>query len=252
MGSDSQRDGGATAKGAKEAPSREGVAQLFDRIAPTYDLLNRLLSFRRDVAWRRRLVDRIPRNRPVRLLDLATGTADVLITAHRRVPTLTGAVGIDMSEQMLVHGREKLTRLGLDGAIELQQGDATALDLADGSFDVATIAFGIRNVMDTPAALGEMLRILKPGGRALILEFSLPRNRVVRAIYLCFFRHILPGLGGLVSGDPKAYTYLNQTVETYPYGPAFIRILDEVGFTECSCTPLTFGIASLYSGHKPL
>lgn len=238
-------------KQTRESPSREGIAQLFDRIAPTYDLLNRLLSFRRDVAWRRALVKRIPHDRPVALLDLATGTADILITAHRRVPTIARSVGIDMSEQMLAYGRKKLERLDLCETIELRQGDATALDFEDAAFDVTTIAFGIRNVMDTPAALAEMLRVLKPGGQTLILEFSLPRNRAVRATYLLFFRHILPRLGGLLSGDRKAYTYLNQTVETYPYGPAFLEMLEKVGFAECTCKPLTFGIASLYSGRKP-
>jgi demethylmenaquinone methyltransferase / 2-methoxy-6-polyprenyl-1,4-benzoquinol methylase len=235
----------------QEAPSREGVAQLFDRIAPTYDLLNRLLSFRRDVAWRRRLVGRISAAQPLAHLDLATGTADVLIAARRGRPGIVRSVGVDLSEQMLAHGRLKVERLGLAQAIELQQGDATALTFSDASFDLATTAFGIRNVMDTPAALGEMLRVLKPDGQALILEFSLPRQRVVRGVYLFFFRHILPRLGGLVSGDRQAYGYLNQTVETYPYGAAFSRLLEDAGFVDVTCTPLTFGIASLYSGRKP-
>lgn len=235
----------------QEAPSREGVAQLFDRIAPTYDLLNRLLSFRRDVAWRRRLVARIPSEQPITHLDLATGTADVLIAARRGRPGIARSVGVDLSEQMLAHARLKVERLGLAEAIELQQGDATALTFADASFDLTTIAFGIRNVMDTPAALREMLRVLKPDGQALILEFSLPRRRIVRGVYLFFFRHILPRLGGLVSGDRHAYSYLNKTVETYPYGPAFTQLLEDAGFVDGTCTPLTFGIASLYSGRKP-
>jgi demethylmenaquinone methyltransferase/2-methoxy-6-polyprenyl-1,4-benzoquinol methylase len=239
-------------KPTPDTPSREGVVHVFDRIAPTYDLLNRLLSFRRDVAWRKALVAALPSEGPLELLDLATGTADVLIAAQRRVPNLSRAVGVDVSEQMLSCGREKLTALGLSETIELQQGDATALAFETGSFDAVTIAFGIRNVIDTRAALAEMWRILKPGGRALILEFSLPRNALVRGVYLLFFRHILPRLGGLISGDRQAYEYLNRTVETYPYGSAFTAILESVGFANCTCRPLTLGIASLYSGRKPL
>ena len=234
-----------------DTPSREGVVHVFDRIAPTYDLLNRLLSFRRDVAWRKKLVDALPSDGDLELLDLATGTADVLIAAQRRLPNLSRAIGVDVSEQMLACGREKLAALGMSETIVLQQGDATALTLETETFDAVTIAFGIRNVIDTEVALAEMLRILKPGGRALILEFSLPQNALVRGAYLIFFRHILPRLGGLISGDRQAYEYLNQTVETYPYGRAFTDILERVGFSNCSCRPLTFGIASLYSGRKP-
>jgi len=215
-------------------------------------MLNRMLSFRRDVAWRKRLIDAIPFDTPIALLDLATGTADVLITAQRRRPNLTRAVGIDMSEQMLSQGQAKLEKLGLAGVIELRQGDATQLKVEDAAFDAVTIAFGIRNVMDTPAALREMWRVLKPGGRALILEFSLPRNAIIRSLYLFFFRHVLPKVAGVISGDTKAYEYLNKTVETYPYGSDFIQLLRDAAFTDCSCKTLTFGTASLYIGQKPL
>jgi demethylmenaquinone methyltransferase / 2-methoxy-6-polyprenyl-1,4-benzoquinol methylase len=238
-------------KSSSEVPSREGVVHVFDRIAPTYDLLNRLLSFRRDVAWRNTLISHLPTDTPIELLDLATGTADVLIAAKKRVPNLSHGLGLDVSEQMLAQGRKKLKSLGLTDTLELRQGDATALELPDAAFDIVTIAFGIRNVMNTEAALAEMLRVLKPGGQALILEFSLPENALVRSIYLLFFRHILPRLGGLISGDRQAYQYLNRTVETYPYGSAFTDILEAVGFSDCRCQPLTFGIASLYSGIKP-
>ncbi len=236
----------------QSAPSREGVVHFFNRIAPTYDVINRMLSFRRDVAWRKRLVDAIPANRPISLLDLATGTADVLITALRRRPNLTRMVGIDMSENMLSQSKTKLSRLGLSDTIELRQGDATNLAVEDAVFDAVTIAFGIRNVIDTDAALREMWRILKPGGRALILEFSLPKNIILRHLYLFFFRHVLPRVAGLISGDAKAYEYLNKTVETYPYGAAFTQRLSNASFVDCSCKPLTFGVASLYTGQKIL
>jgi demethylmenaquinone methyltransferase/2-methoxy-6-polyprenyl-1,4-benzoquinol methylase len=231
-------------------PSRVGVDRLFDGIAPTYDLLNRLLSFRRDVAWRRCLVEALPKDDGLRLLDVATGTADVPITAVTRCPQLAHAVGVDFSGQMLAHGKRKVEARGLSDPIELHQGDALGLKFDDESFDAVTIAFGIRNVMNTEAALKEMWRVLKPGGSVLVLEFSLPRSRLLRATYLFFFRHILPRLGGLISGDAGAYRYLNETVETYPCGREFVAILERVGFSACSCRALTFGIASLYSGVK--
>ncbi len=232
----------------KAAPSRAGVTEVFDRIAPTYDVLNRWLSFRRDVAWRKVLVDAIPQGQPVELLDLATGTGDVLVMAGKRCRNLARALGVDMSRGMLDCARGKLTDAEADGPFELQQGDATDLALEDASFDAVTIAFGIRNVTDTPRALAEMHRVLKPGGKVLVLEFSLPSNACVRGLYLLFFRHILPRVGGWVSGDRGAYRYLNQTVETYPYGEAFTSLMADAGFTRCESRPLTLGIATLYTG----
>ncbi len=236
----------------ENVPSREGVAHLFDRIAPTYDLLNRLLSCRRDIAWRRELVAALPTDRPIELLDLATGTADVLIEARKRLPEESRVLGVDVSAQMLTQARAKLCELGMTESITLQQGNATDLAFNDAMFDVVTIAFGIRNVMDTPTALTEMLRVLKPGGCVQILEFSLPQNAVVRGCYLLFFRHLLPRIGGWISGDTAAYAYLNQTVETYPYGSAFVGMLEEAGFVDCACKSLTLGIASHYTGRKPI
>jgi demethylmenaquinone methyltransferase/2-methoxy-6-polyprenyl-1,4-benzoquinol methylase len=224
---------------------------MFDRIAHRYDLLNRLLSFGRDVAWRRRLVTRLPEGEPLAVLDLATGTADVLLTLARECPRVRTGVGADMSGGMLEHGHRKIRERGLDGRFRLVRTDATALGLAPGAFDAVTIAFGIRNVIDVDAGLREMFRVLRPGGRALILEFSLPANRAFRALYLFYFRHVLPRLGGLISGDFAAYRYLNQTVETFPYGDAFARLMRDAGFTRVEAEPLTFGIATLYRGDRP-
>ena len=222
--------------------------KMFDRIAHRYDLLNRLLSFGTDVRWRKTMNRRIPAGKNLCVLDLATGTADVLIAMERACPNVTAGIGLDMSGGMLKYGQEKLIRLGLDQKYRLVRGDATALGLADAQFDAVTISFGIRNVLDVSQGLREMRRILKPGGRALILEFSLPANRPFRACYLFYFRNILPRLGALISGDSHAYTYLNKTVETFPYGEDFCKLMRDAGFEDVTATPLTFGIASLYQG----
>ncbi len=221
---------------------------MFDRIAHRYDLLNRLLSFGTDVRWRKTMNRRIPAGKNLCVLDLATGTADVLIAMERACPNVTSGVGLDMSGGMLKYGQQKLIAMGLDQKYRLVRGDATALGLADAQFDAVTISFGIRNVLDVSEGLREMRRILKPGGRALILEFSLPANRPFRACYLFYFRNILPRLGALISGDSHAYKYLNETVETFPYGEDFCKLMRDAGFEDVTATPLTFGIASLYQG----
>lgn len=233
-----------------EGPSRRQVWRMFDQIADTYDLVNRLLSFRRDVAWRKRLALRMPSG-PVRVLDLATGTCDVLLALRGHCGGRVRGAGADMSAGMLRGGQKKLATAGLSETFSLVRADATRLGFADSSFDAVTIAFGIRNVVDVDAALRGMLRVLRPGGRALILEFSLPKNVLFRAGYLFYFRNILPRLGGAVSGKPAAYRYLNETVEAFPYGGAFCEKMEQAGFQGVSAEPLTFGIATLYLGTRP-
>ncbi len=222
---------------------------MFDRIAPRYDLLNQLLSFGRDAAWRKQFIRHLPPGSSLHALDLATGTADVLIALAKNPRVATGT-GLDMSWEMLRRGRQKLLRLGLTPRFTLLRGDATAQGLAPETFDLVTMSFGIRNVTDVSACLREMRRVLKPGGRALILEFSLPGNRLLRALYLAYFRHLLPRIGGLISGDSHAYRYLNTTVETFPYGGAFLELMTGAGFHHVQAHPLTFGIATLYQGDK--
>ena len=222
---------------------------MFDRIAHRYDLLNRILSFGQDVRWRKRLAHHLPDGEAESILDIATGTADVLLMLNGAA-RIGNAVGIDMSEKMLARGNDKIRAAGLDARFTLKPGDATAIPEPDASFDVATIAFGIRNVMDADRALREMRRVLKPGGRALILEFALPRNVVMRRLYLFYFRHILPLVGGLISGDSYAYRYLNQTVESFPYGEAFLELMTRAGFENPSVEYLTFGVAAIYQGDR--
>ena len=228
--------------------SAEPSWKLFDRIAHRYDPLNRLLSFGTDQSWRKRLTRYLP-DGPVHILDMATGTGDqlLMLAAHRQ--NLTG-VGIDPSREMLALAPAKAEKAGLQGRVSFMPGAAESIPFPDGSFDAATISFGIRNVADLRGSLREMTRVLRSNGRLIILEFSLPSNSLIRASYLLYFRHVLPRLGGLISGDPQAYRYLNKTVETFPYGDAFASIMRETGLEQVSATPLTFGIATIYCGVK--
>jgi demethylmenaquinone methyltransferase/2-methoxy-6-polyprenyl-1,4-benzoquinol methylase len=223
---------------------------MFDRIAHRYDLLNRLLSMGTDKAWRKTMRRYLPGEGPLELLDLATGTADVLLFLERTSGRIARGVGLDMSAGMLSYGQEKVERAGLSRKLKLTHGDATCLPIASESFDAVTISFGIRNVLDVDAALREMLRILRPGGRALILEFSLPGSALVRVPYLFYFRNILPLVGGAISGDTQAYRYLNKTVETFPFGEDFLQLMRNAGFANTRAIPLSFGIATLYMGDR--
>ncbi len=225
---------------------------MFDRIAHRYDLLNRMLSFGRDVAWRKRMVRHLKDAPGQRILDVATGTADQLLFIESRTDRIASGVGIDMAVKMLEIGREKIRKRALSKKYTLREGDAAAIPFDDASFDAVTISFGIRNVEDVRQGLREMRRILKPGGRALILEFSLPGNVIMRKLYLFYFRHVLPRIGSVISGDGHAYRYLNRTVESFPYGEAFCDWMLEAGFQNVRAHPLTFGIATIYQADRPV
>jgi demethylmenaquinone methyltransferase/2-methoxy-6-polyprenyl-1,4-benzoquinol methylase len=230
--------------------TRRDAWRMFDRIAHRYDLLNHLLSLGTDCYWRARVARELRNHDVRRFADIATGTADQLLSLCHRCPDVECAVGIDMSARMLEFGQEKIAAEPGSTAITLVHGDALCLPLQDASVDAVTISFGIRNVVDVVGGLREMHRVLRPGGRALVLEFSLPAWGPFRAGYLFYFRHILPRIGGLISGDSHAYNYLNQTVETFPYGEAFCALMREAGFASVKATPLTFGIATIYCGDK--
>lgn len=236
---------------SSDSPSRQDVWKMFDRIAGRYDFLNRSLSFGRDVAWRKRIRQHLPKDRPLKLVDLATGTADQILFLLDGDADIQDAVGYDLSEEMLEVGREKIKEKKMEPRIKLLSGDAMACPASDASADIVTISFGIRNVLDVPTALLDMKRILVPGGKVCILECSVPSNPVVRWGYLLYFRHVLPKLGGWVSGDASAYNYLNKTVETFPCGEAFCELMREAGFENVHYDPMTFGVATLYTGICP-
>lgn len=227
---------------------------MFNRIAPTYDSLNRILSAGVDRSWRKALAAELPSSPPqLRLLDLATGTGDQLLALLETAPNrFASAAGADPAAHMLVRARRKpLPRLLGIPQPDWIEASADNLPFEDGSFDVVTMSFGIRNVPDPLAALREIRRVLAPSGKALILEFSIPGNALIRHSYLFYFRHVLPAIGGFFSGDRDAYRYLNTTVEDFPHGEAFCSLLREAGFESCSARELTAGISSLYTAVAP-
>jgi len=231
-------------------PPRVQVWQMFDRIAGRYDLLNHLLSFGQDIRWRKKVSSILPEKPNQTILDLATGTGDQLFYLLQSSDRIAYATGTDLATEMLARGREKVRQRQLEDVISLQEGDAENIRYEDQSFDALTMAFGIRNVMDVNKSLAEMYRVLKPGGRVIILEFSLPKNIIIKKLYLLYFRYILPFIGGLISGDSYAYRYLNQTVETFPYGKTFCNLLSSQGFEKVEMIPLTFGVATIYYADK--
>lgn len=229
---------------------KESSWKLFDEIAPRYDLLNRILSFGLDLRWRAQLVKFLPQGKDLSLLDVATGTADVLLILQKRCSRIRSARGIDLSENMIAIGRTKIKEKGLESSIALQIGDGQAIPFPDNSFDVVTVAFGIRNMPDVTRVLSEIRRVLRDNGRALVLEFSLPHNPVIRAGHLMYLRYVVPAIGYLFSGHYAAYRYLNKTIESFPYGREFCRMMTENGFAGVKANPLLFGVASIYQGDK--
>lgn len=247
--SQSQPLPGPLASPTPGAPERDAVRSMFDRIAPRYDLLNHLLSAGIDRRWRRACVDFLELAGPSRLLDLCTGTADLLIEALGRDAGHRG-IGLDLSGEMLRRAAAKLGRRGLLRRAALAGADAQDLPLRSGRFDAALVAFGIRNVGDPERALMELRRVLRPGGRLVVLEFGNPRG-AVGAVYRLYFHRILPRVGRLVSGDRGAYGYLPQSVARFPGPEGFVAVLESAGFRAVAVRRLSLGIAWLYRGEVP-
>ena len=228
----------------------EAVEDMFDAVAPRYDLLNRVLSAGIDRYWRTRAVRTLRGEQPRRVLDVATGTADLALRIQRTLhPRET--VGIDLSTKMLDRGRTKVERRGLSSRISLQKADAAALPFDDASFDAAFVAFGVRNFEDLNAGLHDIRRVLRPGAALVVLEFSTPRTFPVKQLYAWYSRHVLPRIGGMLSPDQGAYEYLPSSVAAFPDGTDFLRRMAQVGYVDLEWVPLTFGIASLYTGRVP-
>ncbi len=234
----------------EEHSKKEQVEEMFDNIAPTYDRLNHIMSFNIDRLWRRHVVRLVCGVAPRRIMDVATGTADLAIAMAKRMPNAT-ITGIDLSEEMLVVGRNKVVSEGLDNRISLIKGDAEHLDMVeDGVMDVATVAFGVRNFEDMEAGLKEIYRTLKSGGRLVVLEFSIPRNRLVRWFYAQYSHRLMPRIGGMISRDRAAYTYLPESVEEFPAPERFAAILEGVGFKHVKLRSQSCGIAYIYEAVK--
>lgn len=224
------------------------VAKMFNAISGRYDLLNRVLSLGIDKSWRKTAVKELAKDHPKFILDVATGTADFAIAALKANPDKI--IGVDISEQMLEVGRQKIARLNLQDKIELQTGDSEQLQFADNNFDAVIVSYGVRNFENLEKGLSEILRVLKPGGKLIVLEFSQPQKFPVKQFYNFYFRYILPVIGRIVSKDTAAYTYLPESVNIFPYGKAFTDIMEKLGYQRVQCKELTFGISSLYVGSK--
>ena len=243
-------DRGAAANAAGPLPLDRPpgeIAGMFDAIARRYDLLNRVLSAGRDRAWRARAVDALGLRGGERVLDLCTGTADLALALTSPRGGAGSVVGVDFSAEMLRLGQVKTARRRPGGKVRLLRADAERIPLRDAAVDGATIGFGIRNVRDRIAALAEVRRVLRPGGRLAILEFGEPGPAPVRVAYRWYFRHVLPLIGRLGSRHRSAYAYLPASVGAFPAPPAFCELLEQAGFTDVRADPLTFGIVYLYS-----
>lgn len=230
--------------------SKKDAWKMFDKISPTYDLVNRILSLGIDHYWRKQVAHFLPRKHKLRLLDCATGTGDQIFSLMKHSTRIHQAVGIDLAGEMLKVGKAKLQGRRYAHQVTFTLASALELPFIENSFECATISFGIRNLPDVKAALKEMYRVIAREGRVLVLEFSRPQHCFLGAAHLFYLRHILPKIGGWISKNKEAYSYLNETIETFPHGKAFCKLLEEAGFKNVQAYPLTFGIATLYQGDK--
>ena len=232
-------------------PQKEKIQQMFDGIAPDYDRLNHLMSLGTDRNWRRRaLREIVTPDAPQQILDLACGTGDFSLAIAGRMHPDSRITGLDLSEGMLAVMREKVARAGLQGRISCGQGDSEAMPFAEGAFDVVTIAFGIRNFEHREAALREILRVLRPGGRLVILELSVPEGRFLRWCYNLYFKHFVPWIGGRVSGDKAAYKYLPASVQAFPGRREWMATMTRCGFADVRHRAFTLGLCRMYLGEK--
>lgn len=228
---------------------KEQVEQMFDRIAGRYDFINHLLSAGIDQNWRRIAIKKLRKDDPKLILDVATGTGDMALLCCR-ILNPQKVVGIDISSEMLELGRKKVEKEGFSSKIELLKGDAEAINFPDNSFDSVLAAFGVRNFENLPKGLNEMKRILKPGGRLIILEFSRPKRTMFRSLYNLYMDIVAPEVAQWFKQNKQAYKYLNQSTNAFPDQHQFEEILHQTGFTEVHSRPLSFGICCIYSGRK--
>jgi demethylmenaquinone methyltransferase/2-methoxy-6-polyprenyl-1,4-benzoquinol methylase len=232
----------------KESSKKQQVADMFDNISPRYDFLNHFLSLGIDIRWRKKGIKLLKEIEPKIILDIATGTGDFAIESLSLNPDKV--IGVDISEGMLNVGRKKLKKRKLDSRISLETGDSENLPFEDNMFDAIIVAFGVRNFENLEKGLAEMYRVVRPGGKVVILEFSKPKRFPFKQLYNFYFKNILPTIGKTISKDNSAYTYLPESVKSFPDGAVFTSKLDKLGFKNTECRPLTFGISSIYTGIK--
>ncbi|UKN02835.1 bifunctional demethylmenaquinone methyltransferase/2-methoxy-6-polyprenyl-1,4-benzoquinol methylase UbiE [Paracrocinitomix mangrovi] len=232
----------------QQSSKKEEVAEMFDNISHRYDFLNHFLSMGIDKIWRKKAVRILKQYEPKIILDIATGTGDFAISSMRLNPIKI--VGLDLSEGMLEVGRKKMEKKGLSDKIEMIQGDSENLPFEENHFDGITVGFGVRNFENLEKGLGEMLRVLKPGAPAIILEFSKPKRFPVKQSFGFYSKYIIPKIGRSISKDEAAYTYLPESVAAFPEGQAFIEIMKKTGFKNISSKLVSGGIATIYVGEK--
>lgn len=233
-----------------EKNKKAQVAEMFDSIAGGYDQLNRFLSARIDIQWRKKAIRKLKAYKPTYILDVATGTADMAIMTCKMLNP-EKVVGIDISNKMLELGVKKIEKEGLTNKIQLQQGDSETINFAENTFDAVMVAFGVRNFENLEKGLAEMCRVLKPGGKLVVLEFSKPRRRAVRSFYNLYMRIVAPQVARWFRQNREAYQYLCESANAFPDRHLFSDLLKKAGFTDTGFQPLTFGICCIYSGEKP-
>jgi demethylmenaquinone methyltransferase/2-methoxy-6-polyprenyl-1,4-benzoquinol methylase len=234
---------------ASNLSKKEQVAHMFNNIAPRYDFLNRFLSAGIDIGWRKKALSLLKKDNPKKILDIATGTADVAILAAS-ILSPEKIIGIDISEGMLSFGRQKIKNLQLQDVIELRQGDSEAIQFEDESFDAVTVSFGVRNFQHLENGLTEIKRVLRKGGKLVILEFSRPSLPGIQQLYKLYMSVLASGIGKIFSNNRGAYQYLNDSVQKFPEGKDFISVLDSIGFHNTSFKRLSLGICTIYIGEK--
>jgi demethylmenaquinone methyltransferase/2-methoxy-6-polyprenyl-1,4-benzoquinol methylase len=233
----------------QQSTKKEQVEEMFDNIAPNYDLLNRVLSLGIDTIWRKKAIRTIKKQQPTHLLDIATGTADLAIEANKMLNP-DHITGIDISHEMLEYGRKKLEKQGLSDKISLVKDDSENLSFPDASFDVATASFGVRNFGDLDKGLSEINRVLEPGGQLIVLEFTKPVTFPFKQLFNIYFKYFLPVIGKFKSKDSRAYKYLYESVQAFPDYDQFLDRMKKAGFSNCSYTKLSLGICAIYQGFK--
>jgi len=231
-------------------PSRYEIWKMFDNLSPNYDRINHIMTYGFDRYWRKQMAKLLPPLERIHLLDIATGTGDQIISLMTHSKRIDRVIGTDLARQMLHIAALKIASKPYADKITLLEADALNLPFNDHSFECVTISFGIRNVMDAELSLKEMVRVLKKGGRALILEGTIPKNFFFRTPYLFYLRYLLPHIGGYLSKNREAYRYLNKTIETFPSGQNFCNLMLKAGFQRVVAHPLTAGSVTIYQGDK--
>ena len=234
-----------------EGSKKQQVSKMFDNIAKHYDFLNHFLSLGIDKVWRRKMIAELKDMQPQLILDVATGTGDVAINTIKQL-NIKGLhiIGLDISPEMLNIGKKKIVTEGMSGTIDMIVGDSENLPFENNKFDAITVAYGVRNFENLERGLSEMQRVLKPKGKLVVLEFSQPRVFPFRQLFNFYFKNILPLIGKMTSKDNRAYTYLYESVQAFPDGDNFLKVLEKTGFKNTACKSLTIGISSIYTAFK--